>query len=79
VIEHEFSISADVVDMKTKKKTKLVIVYGPAHDDKKEQFLTELSTICAQMIYLCSWEETLIFSDSLMKKTRPSIQIDSDI
>jgi hypothetical protein len=23
-------------------------VYGPAHDDKKEQFLTELSTICAK-------------------------------
>jgi hypothetical protein len=26
----------------------LVIVYGPAHDDIKEQFLIELSNICAQ-------------------------------
>jgi hypothetical protein len=27
---------------------RLIIVYGPAQDDRKEQFLIELSNICAQ-------------------------------
>jgi hypothetical protein len=48
VEEHEFAVTAEVLEKKSKRKMRLVIVYGPAHDDKKEQFLTELSTICAK-------------------------------
>jgi hypothetical protein len=48
VEEHEFVVTAEVLDKKSKQKMRLVTVYGPAHDDKKEQFLTELSTICAR-------------------------------
>jgi hypothetical protein len=48
VIEHEFAIIAEILDKKFKKKMRLVTVYVPAHDDKKEQFLTELSNICAR-------------------------------
>jgi hypothetical protein len=48
VEELEFAVIAEVVDKKVNQKMRLVTVYGPAHDDKKEQFLTELSTICAK-------------------------------
>jgi hypothetical protein len=48
VAEHEFAISAEVVDKKTRGHVRLIIVYGPAQDDRKEQFLIELSNICAQ-------------------------------
>jgi hypothetical protein len=48
VNEYEFALSAEITDKKTKEKTKLVTVYGPAHDGKKEQFLSELSNICAK-------------------------------
>jgi hypothetical protein len=36
-----------VFDKEQKKNLMLVIVYGPIHDEKKEQFLTKLSNICA--------------------------------
>jgi hypothetical protein len=35
VEEHEFAVTAEVKE-KTKQKLRLVTVYGPAHDDKKE-------------------------------------------
>lgn len=41
-----FSIMALVVDRKLKKNLRLATVYGPAQDDRKEPFLTELSHIC---------------------------------
>jgi exonuclease III len=48
VPEYDFAISVEVFDKSTSKKVRLVTVYGPAHDDKKDQFLIELSNICAQ-------------------------------
>lgn len=42
-----FSIASLVLEKKTNKKFKLVTVYGPAHDDKKELFLSELSNVCS--------------------------------
>jgi hypothetical protein len=48
ITEHDFAVAAVVLDKKLNKEVRLVIVYGPAHDDNKEQFLIELSNICAQ-------------------------------
>jgi hypothetical protein len=48
VEEHEFAVTAEILDKKLKQKMRLVTVYAPAHDDEKKQFLTELSTICAK-------------------------------
>ncbi|CAN6218645.1 unnamed protein product [Urochloa humidicola] len=45
--EGEFSVQATVRDKKTNGILTLATVYGPAHDDKKEQFLTELAQICS--------------------------------
>ncbi|CAN6249384.1 unnamed protein product [Urochloa humidicola] len=42
-----FSIAASVFDKKMRKELLLVTVYGPAHDEQKEEFLTELANICA--------------------------------
>lgn len=42
-----FSIAAIVLEKKMNRKIKLVTVYGPAHDDKKELFLTEISNVCS--------------------------------
>jgi hypothetical protein len=36
VEELEFAVTAEVLDKKLKQKMRLVTVYGPAHDDKKE-------------------------------------------
>ena len=36
---------------KIKKKVTLVSVYGPPHDDNKEEFLIELSQICTNQSY----------------------------
>lgn len=46
-----FSIAATVLYKKLNKKLKLVTVYGPAHDDKKDLFLTELSQVCTSHNY----------------------------
>jgi exonuclease III len=48
VTEHEFAIEAEVWDKKIKISLRLVIIYGPAHEERREQFLRELSTICAK-------------------------------
>jgi exonuclease III len=48
VTEHEFAIEAEVWDKKNKISLRLVIIYGPAHEERREQFLRELSTICAK-------------------------------
>ena len=42
----QFSLVANVLDKKENKELMLATVYGPAQDDKKEQFLTELAQIC---------------------------------
>jgi len=44
--EGNFSLSATVQCKKEKKKLLLVSIYGPAHDENKEEFITELSQIC---------------------------------
>lgn len=41
----EFSVIAQVID---KKHLILVTVYGPAQEEQKEQFLTELSPLCSE-------------------------------
>lgn len=41
-----FSLVANVFDKKFKKSLVLATVPGPAHDEGKEQFLTELAHIC---------------------------------
>ena len=46
VVEGQFSLVMTAVDKKTQKSLTLAIVYGPAHNDKKDQFLTEISNIC---------------------------------
>jgi len=46
-IEGSFSVNAIVQDKKTKRTLSLVTVYGPAHEEKREYFLTELSQICS--------------------------------
>jgi hypothetical protein len=48
VTEFDFALAAEIADKKTKEKIRLVAVYGPAHDDKREQFLSKLSGICAK-------------------------------
>jgi hypothetical protein len=48
VTEYDFAVAVVVYDKSTSRKVRLVTVYGPAHDDKKDQFLIELSNICAQ-------------------------------
>jgi exonuclease III len=48
VTEHEFAIEVEVMDKKYQNRLRLVTIYGPAQDEKKEKFLTELSNICAK-------------------------------
>jgi exonuclease III len=46
-IEASFSVNAIVQDKKIKRTLSLVTVYGPAHEENRESFLTELSQICS--------------------------------
>ena len=46
-----FSLSAHVLDKKENKELMLVTIYGPAQEDKKDQFLTELAQICSNKKY----------------------------
>jgi hypothetical protein len=48
VTEHEFAIEVEAVDKKCHNRLRLVTIYGPAQVEKKEKFLTDLSTICAK-------------------------------
>jgi hypothetical protein len=48
VIEHDYAIKAVVMDKKLNLKLRLGTMYGPAHEEKREQFLRELSIICAK-------------------------------
>jgi hypothetical protein len=48
VTEHEFAVEAEVWDKKTKMSLRLITIYGPTHEERREQFLRELSTICAK-------------------------------
>ena len=42
----EYMIIANVFDKSVRKSWSLANVYGPAHDDFKDSFLTELSSFC---------------------------------
>lgn len=44
-----FSIQATIFDVKIKKVWALVVVYGAAHDDKKNDFLEELVSVCSHI------------------------------
>jgi exonuclease III len=48
VVDHEFAVEAEVLDKKLRKNFRLVTVYGPAQEETREQFLRELSSICAK-------------------------------
>jgi mannosylglycoprotein endo-beta-mannosidase len=48
VIEHDFAIEAVVMDKKLNLKMRLGTVYGPTHEEKRDQFLGELATICSK-------------------------------
>jgi hypothetical protein len=61
IVEHEFAIEAEVLDKGTQRHLRMITVYGPAHDEKKEQFLVELSTICAKADLPMLVGVTLIF------------------
>jgi hypothetical protein len=45
-------------------------VYGPAHDENKEQFLSELSNICAPKKFTSPGGVTSISSDTVMRKIK---------
>jgi exonuclease III len=47
ITEMEFSISTEAHDKVSGRDLRFVVVYGPAHDDRKNDFLTELAGICA--------------------------------
>jgi hypothetical protein len=47
----DFFITANVFDKKLKKHWTLVNVYGPAQDELKDSFLTELSFFCFRAKY----------------------------
>jgi hypothetical protein len=47
ITEMEFSISAEVQEKVSSMYLRFVVVYGQAHDDRKNDFLTELAGICA--------------------------------
>ena len=47
----EYVITADVFDKNLKKKWTLANVYGPAHDESRESFLSELSNFCFKAKY----------------------------
>jgi hypothetical protein len=48
VEEKEFAIAVEVYD-KAPKNMMLVTVYGPAHEEKRELFLSELANICSNI------------------------------
>jgi len=50
-IEATFSLKAIVQDKKEKRTLSLVTVYGPAHEENRDLFLTELSQICSTNTY----------------------------
>ena len=50
-IEATFSLKAIVQDKKEKMTLSLVTVYGPAHEENRYLFLTELSQICSTNTY----------------------------
>ena len=50
-IEGTFSLKAIVQDKKEKRTLSLVTVYGPAHEENRDLFLTELSQICSTNTY----------------------------
>ena len=47
VVVGEYTLVAHVYDKKIKKELTIATVYGPAHEDKKEAFITELSQLCS--------------------------------
>jgi hypothetical protein len=47
ITKMDFSLSAEVHDKASGMDLRFVVVYGPAQDDRKNDFLTELAGICA--------------------------------
>jgi hypothetical protein len=44
-----FLLKVEVFDKKLKKNISLVMVYGPAHEDRRDVFLAELAETCAKI------------------------------
>jgi hypothetical protein len=47
--EKEFLIAVEVQDKSLKKNRMLIMVYGPAHEDRRDTFLTELAETCQKL------------------------------
>jgi hypothetical protein len=47
--EKEFAVMAEVFDKSQKRNLMLVTIYGPAQEERREQFLIDLSSICANI------------------------------
>lgn len=44
-----YLLHATMFDVNLKCVSNLVVVYGAAHDDRKDDFLTELASVCANI------------------------------
>jgi hypothetical protein len=49
VEEKEFLVEVEVFDKSLRKNLSLVMVYGPAHEDRRDIFLSELAETCAKI------------------------------
>jgi hypothetical protein len=49
VEENKFLLQVEVFDKKLRKNISLVMVYGPAHGERREVFLAELAETCAKI------------------------------
>jgi hypothetical protein len=49
VEEKEFLVEVEVFDRSLRKNLSLVMVYGPAHEDRRDSFLSELAETCAKI------------------------------
>jgi hypothetical protein len=57
----DYVVIADVFDKNLEKKWTLANVYGPAHDESRESFMSKLSKFCFKAKYPMLMGETLIF------------------
>jgi hypothetical protein len=49
VEEKEFLVEVEVFDKSLRKNLSLVMVYGPAHEDRRDVFLSELAETCSKL------------------------------
>ena len=73
-IEGQFSGNAIVNDKKEKRLISLVTVYGTAHEDKREAFLSELAQICSSNKNPMILGVTLTFCGSAQRKIKISLK-----